>query len=77
MKMGTPTYMLRRIFPAEEGDLRVEVLVILTELEVERDSSIGITIELTIENGRLLTIADISDRAFALAKEAMDAAAVG
>jgi hypothetical protein len=77
MKMGTPTFMLRRIFPAEEGDLRVEVLAILTELEVEKDSSIGITIELTIENGRQLTIAEVSDRAFALAKQAMAAAAAG
>jgi hypothetical protein len=41
MKMGAPTFMLRRMFPAEEGDLRVEVLVILTELDVERDSSVG------------------------------------
>jgi hypothetical protein len=37
----------------------------------------GITIEVTVESARDLTIAEVSDRAFALAKQAMAAAAAG
>lgn len=69
-QMTNPTFELRRLFFTDGIDmLRAVVLVNLSE-DGSEDAT-GITVEATMESVRDLTIAQIADRAFELAKQAM------